>query len=56
MGRQYRYRRCNNPSPVGNGAPCVGNNQDVVVCNQGMCISKRPDADINEMLSVKIRL
>ncbi|KAH3736407.1 hypothetical protein DPMN_042970 [Dreissena polymorpha] len=39
MGRQYRYRRCNNPSPVGNGAPCVGNNQDVVVCKQGTCIT-----------------
>ncbi|KAH3882757.1 hypothetical protein DPMN_006702 [Dreissena polymorpha] len=39
MGRQYRYRRCNNPAPVGKGAPCEGSNQDVVVCNLGTCIT-----------------
>ncbi|WAR03588.1 NAS13-like protein [Mya arenaria] len=39
MGRQYRYRRCDNPPPVGNGAPCVGSEMDTAICNQGSCIT-----------------
>ncbi|KAL4224243.1 hypothetical protein ACF0H5_017696 [Mactra antiquata] len=39
LGRQYRYRRCDNPPPLGNGKPCVGESRDVAVCNFGTCIA-----------------
>ena len=37
LGRQYRYRSCDNPKPVGNGAQCPGDHRQVAICNLQTC-------------------
>ena len=36
-GFQYRYRRCDNPPPMGNGSKCVGTNIEQKSCNSDSC-------------------
>ncbi|XP_076106976.1 uncharacterized protein LOC143075454 isoform X1 [Mytilus galloprovincialis] len=36
-GEQYRYRQCNNPPPIGEGAPCKGPGQQLRPCNNELC-------------------
>lgn len=37
IGTLLRYRNCNNPAPVGNGAKCVGNGTQTHECSLGAC-------------------
>ena len=36
-GEKKRQRTCTNPSPVGLGTPCIGNSDQVSVCNRHPC-------------------
>ncbi|KAJ8312324.1 hypothetical protein KUTeg_009697, partial [Tegillarca granosa] len=36
-GQRYRYRRCNNPIPFGDGAPCQGSDREYSSCNSNAC-------------------
>ncbi|KAK3084182.1 hypothetical protein FSP39_009668 [Pinctada imbricata] len=36
-GTQYRYRRCDNPAPRGNGSACIGKDIEQRKCNNDSC-------------------
>ncbi|XP_061196734.1 uncharacterized protein LOC133205009 [Saccostrea echinata] len=37
-GKQYRYRLCNSPPPVGDGAQCQGSDNEERECNKQDCV------------------
>ncbi|XP_070205812.1 uncharacterized protein [Littorina saxatilis] len=36
-GRKYHYRKCDSPTPIGNGQPCQGRDQEYTSCNNKDC-------------------